>query len=113
MSENECARGELSHNWRRSPSSPRPLIYVASLADYNNGRLHGVWIRADHSPDAIRATIQAMLDASPEPYARDWAIHDYEGFGSVHLEPWLGIEAVSQIARSLQERSAFGDIDAE
>lgn len=99
MPEEQCNGGEPSTNWQRAPECTRPLIYVASLADYNNGRLHGVWIHADRSPDAIRSTIQAMLAASPEPCAHDWEIHDYEGFGAACLDPSLGIEVVSQIAR--------------
>ena len=30
-----------------------PRIYVASLSDYNAGRLHGTWIHADDDPDDI------------------------------------------------------------
>lgn len=61
-----------------------PLIYVASLADYNNGRLHGVWIRADSDPEAIGLAIQAMLAASPEPRAEEWAVHASEGIDTPH-----------------------------
>ena len=58
-----------------------PRIYVASLADYNNGNLHGRWIDADQDPEEIRAEVAAMLAGSREAVAEDWAIHDYEGFG--------------------------------
>lgn len=44
-----------------------PRIYVASLADYNAGNLHGVWIDADQDPDAIHEEIRAMLRASKYP----------------------------------------------
>ena len=52
----------------------RPRIYVACLAAYNNGRLHGAWIDAT-TPDEIRTEVRAMLAASPEPDAEEWAIH--------------------------------------
>jgi hypothetical protein len=31
-------------------------IYVADLAAYNNGKLHGVWINATDDMDAILST---------------------------------------------------------
>jgi len=51
-------------------------IYVASLSDYNAGRLHGAWIDATQDADEIEAEVQEMLAASPEPIAEEWAIHD-------------------------------------
>ncbi|MCK4919339.1 MAG: antirestriction protein ArdA [Candidatus Pacebacteria bacterium] len=42
-----------------------PKIYVACLADYNNGRLHGRWIDADQDADSIYQEIyQMMLESS-------------------------------------------------
>ena len=60
--------------------SERPRIYVACLAAYNNGCLHGRWIDAT-TPDEIRREVSAMLRASPESDPEESAIHDYEGFG--------------------------------
>lgn len=48
----------------------RPRIYVACLAVYNNGRLHGRWIDAT-APDEIWREVSAMLRASPEPDAEE------------------------------------------
>jgi antirestriction protein len=44
-------------------------IYVASLSDYNNGRLHGVWVNdcEDKTGDDIQAEVSAMLRASKFP----------------------------------------------
>ena len=80
-----------------------PRIYVACLAAYNNGRLHGRWIDADQSVDDIWSEVQAMLAASPEPGAEEWAIHDYEGFGSLRLSEWESFERVSAIAAGIAE----------
>lgn len=44
-----------------------PRIYVASLSDYNNGLLHGVWIDAAQDADSIRDEINAMLMESKYP----------------------------------------------
>lgn len=57
-----------------------PKIYVACLAAYNNGQLHGQWITVE-DPDQVQAEIAAMLAASPQLNAEEWAIHDYEGLG--------------------------------
>ncbi|HBO1348742.1 TPA: antirestriction protein ArdA, partial [Pseudomonas aeruginosa] len=39
-------------------------IYVADLAAYNAGHLHGVWIDATLGLDDIQAQVSAMLAAS-------------------------------------------------
>ncbi|OKH75846.1 antirestriction protein [Mycobacterium sp. SWH-M1] len=93
---------------------PSPAIYVASLADYNNGRLHGAWIDAAREPDAIQADIDAMLASSREPGAEEWAIHDYEQFGRWKVNEYDAIEQVSRIARNIAEHgyaySAWADV---
>ena len=60
-----------------------PRIYVACLSSYNAGRLHGRWIDCDQTAEEIREEIRLMLEESPEPWAEEWAIHDYEGFGGL------------------------------
>lgn len=43
-----------------------PRIYVASLSDYNSGRLHGEWIDLEGLDlDDVQAEIQTMLSESP------------------------------------------------
>jgi antirestriction protein len=81
----------------------RPRIYVASLSDYNAGRLHGAWIDADQEPEQIEVEIASMLARSPEPVAEEWAIHDYEGFGSLRLSEYESVERFSRIARGITE----------
>ena len=53
-------------------------IYVACLASYNAGILHGEWIDASDDPKGMQASIDAMLSRSRQPDAEEWAIHDYE-----------------------------------
>ena len=50
-----------------------PYVYIASLSDYNNGTLHGVWIFADQEADDIQEEISEMLAASADPGAEEWA----------------------------------------
>lgn len=44
-----------------------PRIYVACLASYNAGLLHGRWIDLDGDADEVHAEIAAMLRESPYP----------------------------------------------
>jgi antirestriction protein len=83
--------------------TPTPRIYVACLASYNSGLLHGEWIDANQSPDAILEAIQAMIQASPTPYAEEWAIHDYENFHGVQIHEYTSLETVSKIALAIEE----------
>ncbi|MBB4853376.1 antirestriction protein [Mycobacteroides chelonae] len=83
-----------------------PKIYVASLADYNNGTLHGRWIDAARDADAVHADITAMLAQSREPGAEEFAIHDYDDFGTCRIHEFDSIELVSRIARGITEHGA-------
>jgi antirestriction protein len=80
-----------------------PRIYVASLADYNAGTLHGVWVNADRPAQEIEAFVAIMLGESHGHIAEEWAIHDYEGFGSLRLSEWESFERVSAIASGIAE----------
>ena len=80
-----------------------PKIYVACLAAYNNGYLHGQWIDANQDKDNIYSEIQDMLSKSPIPNAEEWAIHDYEGFGGLRLSEYEDIEKVADIAVLIEE----------
>lgn len=95
---------EQAEEQRREPAR----IYIASLADYNNGYYHGVWIDATLEPAAIREQIHAMLKKSPvlqregEDFG-DWAIHDYEGFGTLRLDELEDPEYLHSVASGIQE----------
>jgi antirestriction protein len=81
----------------------RPRIYVASLSDYNAGRLHGAWIDANENDDDLAEKIQTMLRASPELIAEEWAIHDYEGFGPLRLGEYEDMATVAKVGRGIAE----------
>lgn len=78
-------------------------IYVADLAAYNNGKLHGVWIDACVGLDEIWQKITAMLSKSPEGFAEEYAIHDFEGFGSCGLGEYESINHVRELALFIEE----------
>lgn len=79
-----------------------PEIYVACLAAYNNGILHGEWIEVTDE-ESIHDEIQKILTASPIENAEEYAIHDYEGFGSLRLEEYESISTVCELAELMRE----------
>lgn len=87
-----------------------PRVYVACLAAYNSGKLHGTWIDADQDADDIRREIAVMLNESPEPEAEEWAIHDFENFGGLRLSEGEDIGQLAELAELIAEH---GDVFAK
>lgn len=85
-----------------------PSIYVACLASYNNAILHGVWIDVTKSEDEIMEKIWEMLDNSTEPDAEEYAIHDYEGFGSINIHEYEAIANIVEYASFIKEHGELG-----
>ncbi len=84
-----------------------PRIYVACLASYNAGILHGKWINVIDI-DSIWKEINTLLADSPEEDAEEWAIHDYEGFGALSLSEYESIEQVHALAEFIEEHGEMG-----
>lgn len=80
-----------------------PRIWVASLSDYNDGRLHGEWLDAARDAPEVEADIGEMLARSRIPGAEEFAIHDYENFGPLRLGEYESIERVTALARGIAE----------
>jgi antirestriction protein len=103
----------------RQPETPS--IWVGSLADYNNGDLHGQWLDAAREAADVHADIQAMLSRGPAAARGDlpeeWGIFDYEGFGRLRIGESETIEYVSQVARGIAEHgpafAAWADVMEE
>ena len=87
-----------------------PRIYVACLAAYNNGYLHGAWIDADQDAHQIRDEIAAMLARSPVEDAEEYAIHDYEGFEGVSISEYAGIDSVARMGAFIADHGALGAV---
>jgi antirestriction protein len=89
-----------------------PRIYVRCLAAYNSGYLHGLWIDAAQHLNDIQNDINWMLSWSPVGHievCEEWAIHDYEGFGSFQLSEYESLEVVSAIASAIAQ---YGEVFA-
>jgi antirestriction protein len=81
----------------------KPMIYVACLAAYTAGTLHGEWMDAAQDADSLHREIQRILKKSPEPFAEEWAIHDYQGFGDIRIHEYQSLSEVSRLALLLDE----------
>lgn len=86
-----------------------PRVYVACLAAYNSGILHGKWIDVD-SEDQMWSDINAMLALSPEPNSEEWAFHDYEGFGGLLVNEYDSVTAILEKAAFIGQ---YGELGAE
>ncbi|GAB4584426.1 antirestriction protein ArdA [Nocardia sp. IFM 10818] len=94
-------------------------IYVASLTDYNAGRLHGEWFDVLEYSDGedLLAAVDRMLRKSPTArfegiVAEEWAIHDYEGFEGFKLSEWARFDEVFDLAKTLNELERHGEAEA-
>lgn len=83
-------------------------IYVACLAAYNNGILHGKWIDATEGEGAIWEGINAVLKSSPIEDAEEWAIHDHEGFGGLGIGEYSSVESVVEMAEFMEHHGELG-----
>lgn len=96
------------------PPALQPRAYFASLSDYNAGDLHGTWLPCHLTPDQLQEGIDEMLATSPyterygEP-AEEWAIHDYEGFGSgIRLSEHESLDHLHRLATFLRSHGEVG-----
>lgn len=79
-----------------------PRIYIADLAAYNAGHLHGAWADATDA-DAIAETAAKVLATSPVFDAEELAIHDYDNFAGIRIEEYQSFETVTAHALALLE----------
>jgi antirestriction protein len=89
----------------RESTITRPRIYVACLSAYNNGYLHGAWIDIEDF-EQVWDEIAKMLTESPmakEEICEEWAIHDFEGFGSYKISESHDLEELCAVAEFIQE----------
>ena len=94
-------------------STEEKRIYVACLAAYNRGILHGEWIEVTDDIDLIWEGIRKMLKSSPVQNSEEWALHDYEGFGTVRLNEYESIEHIYELSCFLQQHGEIGALALE
>ena len=81
-------------------------VYIASLSDYNDGRLEGKWFDLSDYLNAsdLMDDINDMLNDLTKKYKKidgevreEWAVHDYEGIPSTLASEYMGEQDFQQI----------------
>jgi antirestriction protein len=88
---------------RKEQREEIPAIYVADLADYNDGILRGKWIEIDQytTVEDLQEEIAEML---AEKGHEEYAIHDYNNFpGTRELGEYPNLETVIEVAEAVHE----------
>ncbi|WP_052711010.1 antirestriction protein ArdA [Pseudofrankia sp. DC12] len=93
-----------------------PRVWIASLADYTSGVLHGRWVAADRNAEDLQAAVARVLATSPArrrgEEAEEWAVHDYDGFEedvTRVLGEWPSLDDLSKVAKGIAEHGlAYG-----
>jgi antirestriction protein len=79
----------------------QPQIYVACLASYNSGILHGKWIIPSSDETELQEQINEVLKTSKQPFADEWAVHDYDNF--YNLGEYPSIEDICKVQNAIEE----------
>ena len=80
-------------------------VWIADLAAYNEGHLHGRWVDATDADEMYEAA-KEIIATSPATFAEEWAIHDYNGFPSAvvsELGEYASFETVANVATAIEE----------
>ena len=88
--------------YERQPTRS-PRVWIGSLADYNNGTLHGDWVDAAVDDGGLIAAAQRIVESSEEPGAEEYAIFDYDDFGDFKVDQYEQLSLVAKVARGIQE----------
>tara|TARA_R100000656_G_scaffold104176_3_gene76386 strand:+ start:33707 stop:34228 length:522 start_codon:yes stop_codon:yes gene_type:complete len=79
-------------------------IYVACLASYNHGDLHGEWIEVDPDwdiSDLAEAISERVLKTSKHN-GEEWAIHDVDSFCDFGIKEHTSLEEVIRFAQLVE-----------
>jgi antirestriction protein len=85
-----------------------PAVYVACLAAYNSGTLHGYWVDLEQAStvEDIRECIAYTLATSPALGAEEYAVHDHQGLPAClqsEWPDWQQVEAFMEARDALHE----------
>ena len=78
-----------------------PKYYIACLASYNNGILHGKWFDWATSDDEYHKQCKEVIDSSKCLGAEETAIHDYDG--GVNLGEYPDVERLVEVGCAFLE----------
>jgi len=105
---NKSHSSQLLNNASLSTIQEYPQIYVACLSSYTSGILYGAWIDATQLVEDIWVEIKQLLANSPMPGAEEFAVHDFQGFGSLHIDEYEGLKQIHEKATFVVEHGYLG-----
>jgi antirestriction protein len=94
---------------------PDVSAYIACLASYNNGILHGAWVDLEQvtTAEEIQECIDWILATSPTAGAEEWAMHDGSGMpGILARTEWPDLEDLATYAATVAELNDSDDREA-
>ena len=116
----KIARSTLKTCWRCPEEGP--AVYVACLAAYNAGTLHGQWVdlsaisklafTESEMVEVLQDCIDLMLKDSPEPGAEEWEIHDSQGLPNVLRNEGSSLSELASFTRQWELACEDSDDDA-
>ena len=80
--------------------------YIACLAGYNNGILHGAWVDLELATltEEVQECIDWVIATSPTPGAEEYAVHDWSGVPrSISGQEWPDWEEVLTLVGAIDE----------
>ena len=83
--------------------------YIACLASYNNGILHGAWVDLELATltEEVQECIDWILATSPTAGAEEYAVHDWSGVpSSIRSQEWPDWEQVLNILDAIDNHGA-------
>lgn len=91
----------------KNNGADNPRIYVACLASYNQGEMHGEWLELEDLSE-LRKGIEEVLKSSPAGEdAEEYAVHDYDGFGPLSVSEHPDLDLLCKISGLVD---TFGEI---
>ena len=93
----------MADKWPGKIDDDKPSIYVACLASYNSGILHGRWITPSSDEETLQNQINQILKSSSIPDAEEWAVHDYNNF--YNLGEYPGLKKICELAEAYEAQN--------
>ena len=100
-----CTKKKTTKDRKMTTTKTEPKIYVACLASYNSGYLHGEWITPKKDKEELQEQINDILKSSPIKNAEEWAIHDYDDFPNLGEYPQL--DDIIKIQEAITEHGKY------
>lgn len=87
--------------------------YIACLASYNSGILHGAWVDLEVVEDVedIQECIDWVMATSPDAGAEEYAVHEYSGLpGYLTDSEWPDLAALIEYKEARAEFTGSGEL---